>query len=177
MPTPPEFDWLDKVGPLPRMVAEALKLYGTHEGVGSVDNPTILAWAKEVGLEKVYTHDSIPWCGLFMALIAKRSGKPSATSPLWALSWANWGNPGGQPRLGDVLVFKRLGGGHVGLYVGEGKTNFYVLGGNEGDRVNIVPISKDRLYAVRRYYAVGMPESAKPYLLDYRGMPLSTDEA
>jgi hypothetical protein len=53
------------------------------------------------------------------------------------------------PMLGDVLVFVRNGGGHVGLYVGEDETAFHVLGGNQSDAVNIKRIAKRRLYAAR----------------------------
>ena len=35
--------------------------------------------------------------------------------------------------LGDILTFKRNGGGHVGLYVGEDKDCYHVLGGNQGN--------------------------------------------
>jgi cell wall-associated NlpC family hydrolase len=52
--------------------------------------------------------------------------------------------------LGDVLVFKRQGGGHVGLYVGEDKDAYHVLGGNQSDSVSITRILKDRLHAARR---------------------------
>lgn len=173
---PGQYAWLEKLGTLPRMLAEALKLLDTRETPGPGNNPTIIAWAKEIGIERVYTADSIPWCGLFIALCAHRAGKPLASSPLWALSWANWGTAGGQPRLGDVLVFQREGGGHVGLYIGEDSTFYHVLGGNQSDKVCFTRIAKSRLYAVRRYYAIGMPESAKPYHLAAAGT-ISQNEA
>ena len=80
---PSQYAWLTKLSPLPRMIEEALKLYGTTEVSGSRNNPQILAWADEVGLEAVYTADSIPWCGLFMAVVAKRACK------LWPRSSAS----------------------------------------------------------------------------------------
>lgn len=172
----PAYRWLHDVGPLPRMVVEALKLYGTIETPGQVNNATILAWAKETGLQRVYTADSIPWCGLFMAVVAQRAGKALVSSPLWALSWSKFGIAGGQPRLGDILTFKRNGGGHVGLYIGEDSTCYHVLGGNQSDAVTITRIRKERLHAVRRYYAVGMPASAKPYVLASTGT-VSENEA
>jgi uncharacterized protein (TIGR02594 family) len=173
---PAAYSWLTKIGPLPRMVQEALKLYGTIEMPGTRDNPTIMAWSQETGLKNVYTADSVPWCGLFMAVVAKRAGKPLVSSPLWALSWSNFGVAGGQPRLGDILTFKRTGGGHVGLYIGEDSACYHVLGGNQSDAVNITRIEKSRLHAVRRHYAVGMPESAKPYVLAPAGA-VSKNEA
>lgn len=172
----PAYRWLQSVGPLPRMVQEGLKLYGTIETPGKGDNPTIMAWADETGLERVYTADSIPWCGLWMAVVAKRAGKPLVSSPLWALSWSKFGIAGGQPRLGDILTFKRNGGGHVGLYVGEDHECYHVLGGNQSDAVTITRLRKERLHAVRRHYAVGMPESAKPYVIKPTGA-ISENEA
>lgn len=162
----------------PRMIREALLLYGIHESLGSVDNPVILAWAKEVGVEAEYGHDSIPWCGLFMAVVAKRAGwgNQSPTKPLWAMNWRSFGNIVGKPWLGDVLVFRRDGGGHVGIYVGEDHTNYHVLGGNEADQVNIIPIAIARCVAVRRPPYIVPPNNAKPVLLEPTG-EASTDEA
>jgi uncharacterized protein (TIGR02594 family) len=173
---PLNYQWLNNVGTLPRMVSEALNLLGTIETPGSANSPTIMAWARETGLQAIYTADAVPWCGLFMAVVATRAGKPLPTSPLWALSWSKFGEQGGQPRLGDVLTFKRTGGGHVALYIGEDTSSYHVLGGNQSDRVCITRILKTRLYSVRRSYAVGPPASAKPYVLAPTG-GISTDEA
>ena len=178
MPLPPKYAWLPKVDGLPLMVQQALKLYGVHEGVGAADNPTILAWAAEVGLQHQYTADSIAWCGLFMALVAHRAEKPVPADPLWALNWSNFGVPAGQPALGDVLVFVRPGGGHVGLYIGEdtGPTAAYhVLGGNESDQVMITRIDKHRLHAARRPAYHVPPAGVKPHILAASGA-LSTNE-
>lgn len=176
---PHAYEWLNdpKLQPLPRMTQEALKLLGTIEGPGTVDNPTILAWANELGLQQVYTHDAIPWCGLFMALVATRAGKTPPTNPLWALNWAHFGTDEGQPSLGDVLVFTRNGGGHVTQYVAEDQTAFHCLGGNQGDKVCIERIAKTRLYRVRRPAYHVAPASARPFLVGSTGTPLSTNEA
>ena len=47
-----------------RVIEIASKLIGTREIIGKQHNPVILDWAKELGLDKVYTNDEIPWCGL-----------------------------------------------------------------------------------------------------------------
>lgn len=169
------YDWLDRIEAPPRMVEEALKLIGTVELPGGASSPVIMAWATEVGLKATYTADSIPWCGLFMALIARRAGKPIATSPLWALSWSKWGEQGGQPRLGDVLTFVRPGGGHVALYIGEDDAAYHVLGGNQSDKVGFTRVGKERLHSVRRLYRT-MPASAQPHILARAGA-ISTNEA
>lgn len=173
---PPEYKWLETIGTLPRMTQEAIKLLGTIETPGAGNSPTIMAWAAEVGLEHVYTADAIPWCGLFMALVAHRAGKPLVTSPLWALSWSKFGVQGGQPRLGDVLTFVRPGGGHVAQYIGEDASTYHVLGGNQHDCVCFTTIEKRRLYACRRPEYTVMPATAQPYLLQPSGEP-SRNEA
>lgn len=173
---PPAYRWLSDLASPPRMIAEALAEYGTVETPGAANNAKILSWAAEVGLKAVYTADSIPWCGLFMAVVAKRAGKPLVSSPLWALSWAKFGVEAGQPRLGDVLTFTRNGGGHVGLYVGEDGSAYHVLGGNQSDSVCITRIEKKRLYRVRRPAYNVMPASAQPIMLAAAGA-LSQNEA
>jgi uncharacterized protein (TIGR02594 family) len=170
--------YLNDLGTLPKMVTEAGKLIGTLETPGPGNNPLIMSWAGELGLRGVYTADSVPWCGLFMALVATRAGKAPPASPLWALNWANWGAPAGQPCLGDVLVFVREGGGHVTMYVGEDRQGYYhCLGGNQSDKVCITRIPKVRLHAARiPPFKLQMPESREPIILDASGA-ISTSEA
>lgn len=36
------------------------------------------------------------------------------------------------------------GGGHVGFVVGEDASNYYLLGGNQNNRVSVAPFSKTR---------------------------------
>lgn len=172
---PVQYRWLEKEQG-PRMLVEALALFGTVEAPGSRDNPTILAWASEVGLSKTYSHDSIPWCGLFMAVVAKRAGKPVVDSPLWALSWADFGKAVSAPMLGDVLTFKRNGGGHVALYVGEDASAYHCLGGNQSDKVCITRIAKSRLYRARRPLYNAQPGNVRKVRLASTGK-LSTNEA
>lgn len=173
---PTHYSWLAGLDPQPLMIRCALAEYGVIEGAGAVENPVILGWAAEVGLKASYSSDAIPWCGLFMAVVAKRAGKAVPASPLWALSWARFGWAADRPVLGDVLVFKRNGGGHVGLYVGEDSRAFHVLGGNQSDLVCITRIARARLFAARRPVYRQMPVTAKPWLLAAAG-GLSRNEA
>jgi intein/homing endonuclease len=61
MKLPKKYQWLQRET-APRHLLKAVELYGTEEIVGPVHNPVIMGWAREVGLEKVYTSDEIPWC-------------------------------------------------------------------------------------------------------------------
>lgn len=175
---PTAYDWLATLDPLPRMIVEALKLFGTVEAAATANSPTILGWADEVDgkVEDVYKADSIPWCGLFMAVVAKRAGKQVPTDPLWALNWTRFGVAAGQPMLGDVLTFVRLGGGHVGLYIGEDAAAYHVLGGNQCDQVCVTRIAKSRLHRVRRPAYSIVPSTVRPYILKGAGQ-LSRNEA
>ena len=160
----------------PRILVEAYKLIGTKEIVGKDHNPKILQWAKDLGMEKTYTNDEIPWCGLFMAHVCRLAGVDGVVNPLWARNWNNFGTRQVQAMLGDVLVFARESGGHVGIYVGEDAKAYHVLGGNQGDAVSITRILKSRCVAVRRCaWKVSQPKEVKQYFVKASGI-ISTNE-
>ncbi|MBK0383528.1 TIGR02594 family protein [Pedobacter sp. SD-b] len=165
---PLQFQWLNALA-LPKMVTEALSHYGTLENKGADNNPDITKWAKELGgwESTYYTTDSIPWCGLFMAICAKRSGYAPPKDYLAAKSWANFGLKSDKPSLGDILVFTRDGGNHVALYVSEDEKNFQILGGNQSDAVKIISYPKSRLLTARTpIYKIARPSTAVPYNID-----------
>lgn len=177
---PARYAFLSGIDQRPRMIEEALKLLGTVEVPGPGNNPVILSWARELGdpsVARVYTADAVPWCGLFLAIVARRAGYAPVTDPLWALNWGKFGVAAGQPMLGDVLTFVRPEGGHVALYVGESASTYHVLGGNQSDKVSFTEIAKTRLRAVRRpAFRIGRPASVKPYIIGASGL-VSTNEA
>jgi uncharacterized protein (TIGR02594 family) len=147
MKLPKKYIWLAYEG-APRHLVKALELYGTTEVVAPKHNPVIMGWAKE--LEVHYSGDETPWCGLFVGICIKRANRQPVSSMLQARSWVNFGVKSEVPMLGDILVFSRQGGGHVGFYVGEDIKHYYVLGGNQGNQVNIVKILKTRFLEARR---------------------------
>jgi uncharacterized protein (TIGR02594 family) len=165
----------------PQMVREGMALLGVTETPGSKSNIVITNWAKETNIkaDDWYNTDSIPWCSLFMAVVAQRAKKDISMVDLRALSWVNFGNAIDLKNgcLGDVAVFKRTGGGHVAVLIGYTKDkNFvYVLGGNQGDKVSIAKMPFKRLHAVRRPLYTIKPESAKQYFFDNMG-DVSTNE-
>lgn len=171
------------------MIKMALPLYGTVETPGAADNPTIMGWAREIEAALKsrdlvhrtlgYTSDSIPWCGLFVGVVAVRAGwwKQMPKTPLWARSWLEFGQRATIPSLGDVLVFKRGEGGHVGFYVGEDAFAYHVLGGNQSDAVNITRVEKSRLLGARRpIWRIGQPKTVRRINLEMSGA-VSTNEA
>lgn len=175
MPLPEKYAWL-KSEPAPRMLVEALKLYGITEKAGDQDNPEILAWAKELNIP-AYIHDSIAWCGLFIAYVAKQAGKGVIKDPLWAANWSKWGTAQTVAMLGDVLLFRRPGGNHVAIYVGEDDVSYHVLGGNQGDKVSITRILKTRCWSIRRsVFATGQPANVRVIRMTGTGA-ISTNES
>lgn len=173
---PGPYRWSGTIGTLPRLLQEGLALYGLKEGLGSIDNPAIMEMAKEVGQEKVYVHDSIAWCGLYMAACVKRAGYDVVAGPLWALNWLNFGVKAETPSLGDIMCFVRDGGGHVGFYIAEDRDYYHVLGGNTGDAVKIARLAKSRFKGARRpAYRNPLP-AWKPYKVAATGA-ISTNEA
>lgn len=172
---PNKYTWLLKE-PGPRILVEGLKTFGTVEAPGPNDNPAILAWAKATGLDRIYKKDSTAWCGLWMAYVTLQAGWDVPVNPLWARNWASFGVGVGIPMLGDVLVFSRGSSGHVGIYVGEDREAFHVLGGNQSDRVMIKRIARNRLIDVRRCpWRINQPGNVRRVALAASGA-LSTNE-
>lgn len=96
--------------------------------------------------------DHDPWCAIFVnAMFALCNppvpGTKSPSSQSFPTN-ANFVKLTG-PALGAVTVFWRIspssGKGHVGFYRGETVESIYVLGGNEGDMVQIDPMSRKQL--------------------------------
>lgn len=176
---PTKYQWLYKEL-APKMLVESLRHYGIMEIKGAKSQVDITRWAKEVGVSGWYTNDDIPWCGLFVGVVAKRCNYPlSANKLLAALKWLDWGEVviEGREMLWDVLIFERPGGGHVGFYVGENDHAFLVYGGNQSNSVGFAWITKDRLKGARRpKYAIAEPPNVRKILLTETG-EYSTNES
>lgn len=150
---------------------------GLKEAPGAASNPTIMGWAKRLGVKvlgMVYGNDATPWCGLFVAAMIAEAGFSPPPIAVRAKSWAAWGEAS-EPCEGAVLVFERPGGGHVGFYAGERADAYRVLGGNQGDAVSLAWIAKARCVAVRWPAAV-RPKGDRIVLADAGGV-LSANEA
>jgi uncharacterized protein (TIGR02594 family) len=177
---PEKYKWLLK-DPAPKMLVEALKLVGVREVSGMEDNPEILGWAKELGIDHLYKNDELAWCALAHAIIIKRAGKPldlKGWDILRALKYIKFGVhvDDDKAMLADTLIFKRKQGGHVGLYIFETKDTFGVLGGNQNNEYGFTEIEKDRLVAVRRPDYKVMPKNVRKIFMDSTGN-ISTNES
>lgn len=179
MNIPQKYAWVWKE-PAPKMLLEALKIYGTTEVPGDANNPVIMGWAKETGVSGWYAGDGVPWCGLAMGVVALRAGWNIGKEILAAASWATWGNPVNSDgaMLGDILVFNRPGGHHVGQYIGESKLNYLVLGGNQSDAMGFAWVAKSHMVTARRApWKISQPANVRKIRLDDNGEIVDAKQA
>lgn len=180
---PDQYKWLLTITVLPKMVAEGIKLMqqNTKEIPGAGSNPVIMQLAKEAEVTDIYKSDETAWCAVAQTTLAIRAGKEvpfKGYDRLRAKSFLKFGNEVVNPVLGDTLVFNRLNGFHVGIYIGEDEKAYHVMGGNQSNAYNIIRIEKKRLEGVRRpLYKNGMPASAIKRYVAPNGGAISTNEA
>ena len=93
------------------------------------------------------------WCAAFVNATLTKTGL-DGTGALNARSFLDWGTEITSPQLGDVVVLSRGDNpaqGHVGFFKGfDADGNILILGGNQGDSVNVQSFNKDRLLGYRR---------------------------
>lgn len=174
MQIPNQYQWLNNIGTLPKLIAAAMQYLGVKEIPGKASNPVIMNMAKQLGITDIYTNDDEPWCALFISFLCFICGKPIAFSYnlIRAISFSTWGNKVElyDIRLGDIVVIKRKGGYHVCLAIANtDKGTLHVIGGNQSNQVCFTEINKEDIVAVRRNYKTGLPESAKVYKMDSTG--------
>jgi uncharacterized protein (TIGR02594 family) len=151
---------------------------GLTETSGSDDNPKILAMRDEIAKTypemasycALYTHDSVPWCGLCvaycmtMAGIRPVFGETDTDRFLWARAWDDdqWGYELATPRPGCVVVMEREGGGgHVTLYERtDPDGGYWCRGGNQSDAVGQAKYSPSKIVSLRWPKAEGPPPPA-----------------
>lgn len=163
---------------VPRHLMYALQNIGMREIVGQKHNPTIMRWARELNMADIYKNDETAWCGLFAAYTLHLADRLPKANTRWNYLRAAWYgtilNPVDKAAIGDLLIFRRQGGGHVGYYVGEDATTYHVLGGNQSNEVNIMRLEKSRLTHIRRpNYTTFVPQS----VVVRGGGNISTNEA
>ena len=156
----------------PTWLVQARSHMGLREIPGPKHNPTIVKWL--VKLKAWWQDDETPWCGTFVAHCFDAVGIKPVKAWYRARAWSDWGVPV-KPQAGAVAIFSRGGGGHVGFVVGEKATHFAVLGGNQGNAVNVTNIQKNRLIGCR--WPAGVPFETAPRLPRLAGITGNGNEA
>ena len=183
MKIPTRYGWIADIADAPKMIVEGFKLgqLDTTEFPGPKSNPEILALAAEAGLASIYHSDETAWCAVAQTVVCLRAGKEvpfTMYDRMRAVSFLHFGTPvdPDQAMFGDVLIFKRPGGYHVGMYAAEDEVCFHTMGGNESNQYNIVREPKTRILAVRRPHYNNQPASVKKIIVSPQGA-ISDNEA
>lgn len=140
----------------------AAKDLGTWEWAGSDHNPKVLNYYVESGFPEIKT-DEVPWCAAFVGSVLYRCGiKP--TQSLLARSYSKFGEAVSSlsaAKQGDIVVLSRGKSwqGHVGFFSEVRGSRIYLLGGNQGNQVNLSSYDVKRIVAIRR--AVPTPTAFK----------------
>ena len=158
----------------PKWITEALKHVGTKEIPGSQHNSKIVGWWKAIKRGGIKS-DEIPWCAAFVGGCLEAVGIISSRYES-AASYKTWGIPLSRAVFGCVAVFSRAGGGHVGFVVGiDQKGRLMILGGNQGDKVSVVPFERQRVVSYRWPQAVPISDYSLPLVTTAQAS--STNEA
>lgn len=132
----------------PKWLQLARELIGLREVKGGKHSPEIVQFWKDIKRGGI-KDDETPWCAAFVGAMLERAGIRSSRFES-AKSYLQWGETLDEPCLGCVVVFSRDGGGHVGFCVGKDQAgNLLVLGGNQGDAVNIKAFPLSRVTGYR----------------------------
>jgi uncharacterized protein (TIGR02594 family) len=127
---------------------------GTEEIVDTENNPKVLRYAKESGIQGI-TSDEIAWCSTFVNWVALKAGL-QISGKANARSWLNVGTKVNSPEPGDVVVFWRESPeswkGHVGFFLGVSpdQKRVYCIGGNQGNRVSVSAYRMDTVLSYQR---------------------------
>lgn len=119
---------------------------GVKEKVGRASNPKIDEYLGVVGMSR----DDTPWCAAFANWTLKQN-KMAGTNAANARSFEQWGKST-DPKFGAVTVLKRgksAWQGHVGFLVKWDANFVWLLGGNQGDAVNITRFPRSSVVAFR----------------------------
>lgn len=164
----------------PRWLTIARRYIGVAEVPGKASNPVIANFWRQYGSvwSVLGADDSrAPWCGTFVAEVMRQAGLPIVRHPYRARAWLDVPFWLDVAQLGCLVIFERKGGGHVGFCVGrDERGNLMILGGNQGDAVNIQPFAMSRVIGYR-WPEFPPPPVARLPVLASNGAPLSTNEA
>lgn len=144
-----------------RWIEEARTFLGLKEIKGPKHAQAILDMWKAIKRGGI-KDDETPWCAAFVGACLERVGIKSTRFES-AKSYLGWGEKLDRPVPGCVVVFTRDGGGHVGFVVGKSPSgNLLVLGGNQGDEVNIREFPLTRVTGYRWPLNEPMPAGELP---------------
>lgn len=148
----------------PAWLAEARRHIGVREIPGPAHEARILAWWRAIRRGGI-RDDETPWCAAFVGACLEAVGLVSSRFE-GALSYLDWGVKLDTAELGAIAVLRREGGAHVGFVVGRDLAgNIMLLGGNQGNEVNVRAFDTRRVVGYRWPRGVPTPVKAPLPLL------------
>lgn len=159
-----------------------LELADKKKGMHERRHNKILRRFLRLGKGTVGDPAKIPWCGDFVetCIAVALPEEPIPDNPYAAVNWLKFGKKT-TAKPGAVLVFWRGSPeswkGHVGFYVGETKTHYLVLGGNQSNAVTVSRIAKNRLRKDGiRWPSTAMDSAAGAVFKSGKGIATTTNE-
>lgn len=163
--------------PILPWIEEGKRVFGLHE---VTHNRQLREWLRS-DRKTLGDPKALPWCGDYTETAVKNSlPKEPFTgavgeNPYWARNWLKFGVKT-TPVYGCIAVFERAGGGgHVGFLVGEDTNDYYVLGGNQSNSVNVSRLDKKRALGFRWPATYANPNVKLPRL-NPASIPKTTNE-
>jgi uncharacterized protein (TIGR02594 family) len=124
---------------------------GLREIPGPFHEPVIQHFLEGVGLGEEHG-DETAWCSGFVNHCIEGAGLPGTGKPN-ARSWLEWGHQLEQPTYGCVCVLWREDRlswkGHVGFFLGMSHSRVALLGGNQGNAVDVTDYPRERILEFR----------------------------
>jgi uncharacterized protein (TIGR02594 family) len=168
----------------PIWLSVAFMLEGIQEIPGPQSHPLIMKWVRDIGAPKWYDNDDKAWCAILPNRVLLACQLPMARHPdlakrdgydlLRAATFEHYGQQLTDPTYGCILTFRRPGGDHVGFYLGESATAYYVYGGNQSNKIGRTWIAKDRCTSIRYPPGVTVPLNGRVHIT--QSGQLSTNE-
>lgn len=129
----------------------ALQEFGIKAIIGAIHSPDVLKFFSDIGAPWV-KDDETAWCAAFVNWCLKNAGMKFSAA-LNARSFLAYGVATETPKLGDIVVLWRINRdgpyGHVGFFIKQTHDLVYMLGGNQGNSVNITAYDKNFLLGFR----------------------------
>lgn len=147
----------------PIWLTVAMSYRGIREIPGPQHHPKILEWWRRIKRGGI-KDDETPWCAAFVGGCLEEAGLRSSRFES-ARSYLSWGIPLREPVPGCIVVFERVGGGHVGFATARAADGrLMILGGNQSNQVSIAPFEAHRVVkgGYRWPEAVPVPNESLP---------------
>ena len=123
---------------------------GQAEIEGAGNSARVLEYFAGAGHSEVKS-DEVPWCAAYVGWVLLEADI-EGTGSLAARSYLRWGRKLDMPRKGCIVVLRRGDNpeaGHVGFFVGMANDKVMVLGGNQSNKVCILPFPESMVLGYR----------------------------